>query len=548
MAKRIPWHRSVGGRLGAAAGVVLLVCAGLMAATTWSTRALSEGLTWVNETGKLRRSSYHLLFLIERLDEAAEGEREDLQRELREVSGEFGPRALRVARETDGTAIGRLRGRWQERIEPLIREAAGGRVLGGREQSDLERLLREQASDADDAVTAAVEGNQRLARSAQRFEWALVLLVLAAVAAAWLIGQSIARRTRLVAEVADRIARGELRLTAPDTGRDEIGALGSAFNTMTISLRGKIEERAEAHRRLDELLGTVKETAGRVAAASELILESTVQQASGARQQAAATAETSTIVEEVTRTAAQATERAHEVVDAARLSEETGQAGRAAVEEALESVRTVRAQVERIAEGMVQLAERARAIGEIIEMVDDIAGRTQLLALNAAIEASRAGEQGHGFAVVAAEIKELAEQSRTATVQVRQILGDIQRAADQAVMSTEQGSRSAEEAAEVVANTDRTIESLMETIGDSAQRAQQIEASAGQQAYGVSQIRDAVRSIDQAARESLEATQKAEKAARELDELASRLGDLLRPADERVSRVTPRERSRLASG
>ncbi len=102
---------------------------------------------------------------------------------------------------------------------------------------------------------------------------------------------------------------------------------------------------------------------------------------------------------------------------------------------------TVREQTGSIAESILTLAEQAQAIGEIIATVNDIAEQTNVLSLNAAIEASRAGEQGKGFSVVAGEVKALADQSKKATAQVRQILGEIQKATNAAVMVTEQGRR-----------------------------------------------------------------------------------------------------------
>src|SRR5207245_6843068 len=95
-------------------------------------------------------------------------------------------------------------------------------------------------------------------------------------------------------------------------------------------------------------------------------------------------------------------------------------------------------QVESTGENILALAEQAQAISQIISSVNDIAEQTNLLALNAAIEASRAGEHGKGFSVVAAEVKSLADQSKKATAQVRQILGEIQKATNTAVLSTEQ--------------------------------------------------------------------------------------------------------------
>ena len=119
--------------------------------------------------------------------------------------------------------------------------------------------------------------------------------------------------------------------------------------------------------------------------------------------------------------------------------------------------------------------------------MNDIAEQTNLLALNAAIEASRAGEHGQGFAVVAGEVKALADQSKKATAQVRQILGEIQKATNAAVLSTEQGTRDALNATKVVSQAGETIHALADTLSQTAQAATQIVASAGQQATGMVQ-------------------------------------------------------------
>src|SRR5207237_31828 len=131
---------------------------------------------------------------------------------------------------------------------------------------------------------------------------------------------------------------------------------------------------------------------------------------------------------------------------------------------------------------ILALAEQAQAIGEIIATVNDVAEQTNLLALNAAIEASRAGEHGKGFSVVAGEVKGLAEQSKRATAQVRQILGEIQKATNAAVLSTEEVTKGVAAAGRVAGQAGEAIRELAEALGEAAQAATQIVASAGQQA------------------------------------------------------------------
>src|SRR5207253_8764623 len=128
----------------------------------------------------------------------------------------------------------------------------------------------------------------------------------------------------------------------------------------------------------------------------------------------------------------------------------------------------IRLQMEAIAESIAGLSEQTQAISEIITTVNDLADQSNLLAVNAAIEAAKAGEQGKGFAVVAQEVRNLAEQSKQATAQVRTILGEIQRAANAAVLATEQGTRVVEGGMGLTQRAGDVIGQLADTIREAS--------------------------------------------------------------------------------
>jgi methyl-accepting chemotaxis protein len=149
------------------------------------------------------------------------------------------------------------------------------------------------------------------------------------------------------------------------------------------------------------------------------------------------------------------------------------------------------------------------------------------LAVNAAIEAAKAGEQGKGFAVVAQEVKSLVAQSKQATAQVRAILGDIQRAINAAVLTTEQGGKAVEAGMQQSTRAGEAIRALSESIAEATQAATQIAASSHQQLVGMDQMALAMENIKQASTQNVAGTKQAELAAQSLHDLGQKLKQLV---------------------
>ncbi|QRN98320.1 methyl-accepting chemotaxis protein [Archangium violaceum] len=326
---------------------------------------------------------------------------------------------------------------------------------------------------------------------------------------------------------ADQLGRGNLTHRIDIHHEDELGELARAFNTMGERRQQAEAELAKQSEQRQHTLRTVAEFVNQLAGTTAEILASTTEQVAGAQEQGSAVAETVSTIEEIAQTSEEAAGRARAVSESARHSEEVGRNGRRAVDEAITSMASVRDQVESIASRILALAEQAQAIGDIITTVNDISEQTHMLALNASIEASRAGEHGRGFAVVAAEVKALADQSKKATAQVRQILGQIQKATQGAVMTTEEGTKSVASATKVVTQAGATIQTLGEHLTQASLTAAQISASASQQATGISQIRQAMRDVSQATQQTLNSIRQTERAVQDLNAMGQKLKGLL---------------------
>ena len=405
----------------------------------------------------------------------------------------------------------------------------------------------------------------------------IVVAVLLILLVSYLLARGISKPILQITNTAIRISSGTLDERVTIKSKNELAALASAFNDMTINLQHVMEaERASknylenmvtnyrafvgmvtdgdlttrlqlngnghAHEEIetDDLyqLGTnlngmvqnlgdvtvrIRESASGISATAAEILAATTQQNASATEQDVAVTQTMTTVEEVRTTVKQTAERAQAVADASRQSVNVSRSGQAAISDSIEGMKTVRQRVESIAETILMLSERTQKIGEIIASVNEIADQSKLLALNAGIEAARAGEEGKGFAVVAMEVRQLAEQSREATARVRSILNEIQQATNTAVMVTEEGTKGAESGMALVERAGESIRELAATIDEATQAAMQIAASTHQQISGIEQLAAAMQAIKQASTQTAASTRQAERSARDLKDMATQM-------------------------
>jgi len=372
-------------------------------------------------------------------------------------------------------------------------------------------ILDDIESYADTRVLdAARQFNSQTAMMNILISIAIIISLVVGFGLAFLITRSISTPLIFLAQKANQIAAGDLHLEIPpDPREDEIGKLQDSFRKMLSGLR-------EVHSELSEGIYVL-------ASSSSQILDTSIQIAASATETAATVSETASTIEEVKQTSDLSSETARLVAEKAQLASNVSQTGQKAVEEMVTSFQRVQQQMESIAENVVQLAEKSQEIGEIIVTVNDIAEQSNILAINASIEAALAGEEGRRFDVVAQEIRNLADQSKQATSQVRTILADIQRGVSTAVMATEQGNRTVGESVKQSNEAGESISTLTETISDSATAAIQNAVSSQQQNVGISQIIQSMESIRQASLQNIISTKQAEDTAKNLHELGQKL-------------------------
>jgi methyl-accepting chemotaxis protein len=310
-----------------------------------------------------------------------------------------------------------------------------------------------------------------------------------------------------MAQAVNQVAKGDL--TTAVKPRSENDALGNAFVQMLVNLR--------------QLTGQMQEATDNISRANNNISAATAEQAATVTEQVASVTETSSTVEEVRQTAQQSVERVQLVSEMASNTLKLAENGLNAVKKTEEGMFSLKDQVRHIAETILSLSEQTLQIGEIIATVNDIADQSNLLALNAAMEAARAGEAGRGFAVVAGEVRNLAEQSRQATAQVSNILSEIQKAANTAVMVTEKGTKSAETGVELAQSTGDSIRAIREHAQQVVRAAEQIAASARQQLGGMDQITRAMENINQGAIQTQKGMQQVDQTAQNLNDLGGQL-------------------------
>jgi methyl-accepting chemotaxis protein len=256
------------------------------------------------------------------------------------------------------------------------------------------------------------------------------------------------------------------------------------------------------------------------------------QQAAGAKESSTAMNEINTTISELQATSRQIAESAQRVANVAEETSSAARAGDQTVQKSHESVSGVKRQVDLIVTHMLDLGKKSQQIGGVLEIINELAEQTNILAINATIEASGAGDAGKRFAVVADEIRKLADRVGGSTKEIRVLIEEIRAAVNTTVMATEGGSKAADFGARQFVEVTAALKRITDLLGTTTQAAREIELSTKQQSTAVEQVNVAVSQVARASKET-------EVSANETLQTAGQLAGLSRELMRLVQTTVP---------
>ena len=366
-------------------------------------------------------------------------------------------------------------------------------------------------------ISRAKETSESNSQLANQATWTSSIAIGVGIFLAIGLGAFIARiiggPVKILAGQAEKVAQGDLTVQVDETSKDEVGQLAGSFKRMVEGLR--------------DTIGKVMEASSAVASASSEISSSTEEMAAGAQEQTSQAGEVASAVEEMTKTIVENSKNAGATADTAKQAKAAAEQGGQVVEETVNGMGRIAAVVNQSAATVKALGKSSDQIGEIIGVIDDIADQTNLLALNAAIEAARAGEQGRGFAVVADEVRKLAERTTKATKEIAGMIKQIQSETTGAVSAMEEGTREVESGKKLADKAGVSLKQIVDISQRVTDMVAQIAAASEEQSSASEQISKNVEAISTVTGETASGTQQIAKAAEDLNRLTENLQNLV---------------------
>ena len=298
------------------------------------------------------------------------------------------------------------------------------------------------------------------------------------------------------------------------------GEYNGDFNTIKISTNKVVESMSTAISHFSKAIETTVES-------SVQISNSIEEMAAGFDEQASQTSEVAAAIEEMTRTILETTKNAGRAAENAKIAGGIAYEGGKVVQDTVERMEVISHVVSSTAQTVQQLGRNSNQIGEIVQVIEDIADQTNLLALNAAIEAARAGETGRGFAVVADEVRKLAERTTKATREISLMIKNVQQDTGKAVLSIEQGTQEVEKGREMANKAGESLKQIIEASNRVLDEVTQVAGASEEQSASAEQISKNIDEINNISKESSIGIKKIAVSAEKLNDLMNNLSGLI---------------------
>ncbi len=390
--------------------------------------------------------------------------------------------------------------------DPILvdQQAGEGHTQGIRE------ALTAMSQAAEESFNHKNEENNAFASRMRVLQLILVLFAVAAgITMSALTIRTILRSVVSVEAAAEQGSRGNLSHDVPVITNDEIGVMAQNFNKMINGLR--------------KVAGEINTATSSVASSSEELSVTSDDMHKRAEQLSGQIEQVVTAMTEVSQTVMDMAKNATHAADASKSASATAIKGKQIVDMTAEDMIRIARTVQEAATTIEELGRSSAQIGEIVAVINGIADQTNLLALNAAIEAARAGEQGRGFAVVADEVRKLAERTAQATKDITERIQSIQQAAGESVDAMKKGSNEVDKGVGLAKEASASMDTIVEASTNAMDMVQRIAAATEQQSAASDEVTQTMESISGFARESSASTEQIKVSAEALARLAAGL-------------------------
>jgi methyl-accepting chemotaxis protein len=375
--------------------------------------------------------------------------------------------------------------------------------------------LGQQLLDLSDKLTASQNAKRDAdSRQAQStLGLATVLALIFGVLAAWAITRQITLPLKQTLIAVDRVASGDLTHNLNIERRDELGQLQGGIQRMTLSLR--------------ELIGGISDSVTQIASAAEELSAVTEQTSAGVNSQKVETDQVATAMHQMTATVQEVARNAEEASEAAVAADQQAREGDRVVNEAIAQIERLASEVGHSTEAMGELKRESDKIGSVLDVIKSVAQQTNLLALNAAIEAARAGEAGRGFAVVADEVRSLAQRTQKSTEEIEGLIAGLQNGTQQVATIMDNSRELTVSSVELTRRAGGSLESITRTVSAIQAMNQQIAAAAEQQSATAEEINRSVLNVRDVSEQTSAASEETAASSVELARLGTHLQGLV---------------------